>query len=306
MTRAAALPLTTPATPVLRPEERIGLAVAALLHLGLVAVLVTRPAPRPAPTREERVVVNLSSEAGLTSTAPDPVAESRASQAPELAPDPAPAPAPPEPLAAALPPPAPAPAVQRAPTARPQPAARPVARPTPLPTSRPTARATPQPARSAAPPRKSTRTPPRTLPRPAATRAGAGNIGADFLDGVGSSTTSRETRVPASQIGAAVKSSLFAQISREIRPHWNPPSGADAEKLVTVLRWRLNPDGSLAGTPTVVRQTGVTESNAAQKERHAELAIRAVQLAAPFDLDPKYYEAFRTVGPIEFDWRLSQ
>ncbi|QYU66609.1 hypothetical protein J4558_16725 [Leptolyngbya sp. 15MV] len=75
---------------------------------------------------------------------------------------------------------------------------------------------------------------------------------------------------------------------------------------MTVLRFRLNENGTLAGRPTLVRQTGVNDTNRAQAGRHAEQAIRAVQLAAPFDLPPEYYEAWRNVTAFSFDWRLSQ
>jgi hypothetical protein len=102
-------------------------------------------------------------------------------------------------------------------------------------------------------------------------------------------------------------SSLLGAISREIKPHWQgkAPEGADAELLVTVLRWNLNRDGTLAGTPTVVRQEGITDTNRPQAPRHAEQAIRAVQLAAPFDLPDQYYDTWKRVT-IRFDKRLSQ
>ena len=111
----------------------------------------------------------------------------------------------------------------------------------------------------------------------------------------------------ASAIGAEARSSLLGAISRAVKPHWQGkvPEGADSEKLVTVLRWSMNPDGSLAGRPELVRQEGITEANRPQAARHAEQAIRAVQLAAPFALDDKYYEAWKRVT-IRFDKRLSQ
>ena len=73
-----------------------------------------------------------------------------------------------------------------------------------------------------------------------------------------------------------------------------------------MLTWNLNKDGSLAGTPRVVRQTGVNDTNQAQASRHAEQAIRAVQLAAPFDLPEEYYEGWKRIASFNFDRRLSQ
>jgi hypothetical protein len=135
--------------------------------------------------------------------------------------------------------------------------------------------------------------------------AGGSRIGADFLPGAGSSTTTRETRVPASQIGASAKASLFQAVARQLRPKWQPPSGPDVEELVTKVRFRLNADGNLAGRPEVVRQSGINDTNRPQASRHAELAVRAVQLAAPFDLPEQYYEAWKVVT-VDFDWKLSQ
>ncbi len=63
--------------------------------------------------------------------------------------------------------------------------------------------------------------------------------------------------------------------------------------------------GGRAGEPSRGGQGGETEANRAQAPRHAENAIRAVQLAAPFDLPPEYYEAWKTVT-VDFDWNLSR
>ena len=79
----------------------------------------------------------------------------------------------------------------------------------------------------------------------------------------------------------------------------------DIEKLVTVVRFRLDRDGRLIGNPTVVSQSGITPSNEAQKGRHAEQAIRAIRLAAPFDLPAEFYDQWKTVNS-QFDRRLSQ
>ena len=82
------------------------------------------------------------------------------------------------------------------------------------------------------------------------------------------------------------------------------PQGVDAEQLVTVLSFELNPDGSLKGRPRVVSQSGVTDSNRPQQQLHAERAIRAVQLAAPFDLPDEFYDKWKRVSQLRFDRRL--
>ena len=95
-------------------------------------------------------------------------------------------------------------------------------------------------------------------------------------------------------------------ISRQIKPHWTSPSGVDADQLVTILAFRLNPDGSLNGRPRVVSQSGVNASNAPQKDLHAERAVRAVQLAAPFNLPDQYYNAWKSINGARFDRNLSR
>lgn len=295
----------------LRKEEALGLGVAVALHAALVAVLLLQPAPRDPPDLPERMTVSLAEDIGLTAQAPEPVAESRASIAPTLAEQPSP----PVPAAVPEPIPAPRPVQTTAPAPRPTPTARPTTRPTPRatasprPTASPTTRPSPRPtataSRAPAPRPTSTRAP---APRPSAapTRSGGQRVGNDFLSGAGSSTSTTETRIPASQIGASAKASLVDGIARKIKPHWQPPNGPEVDQIVTVLRFRLNPDGTLAGKPSVVRQVGVNDTNRAQAGRHAEQAIRAVQLAAPFDLPEQYYEAWKNVSGFSFDWKLSQ
>jgi len=127
-------------------------------------------------------------------------------------------------------------------------------------------------------------------------------IGNDFLAGSGGSGSDADQ--PASKAGPLTAASLSSAISRQLRPHWQAPQGVDAEKLVTVLSWRMDRNGNLLGRPEVVSQSGITPANEPQKSRHAELAIRAVQLAAPFDLPDEYYDTWKNVREFRFDRRL--
>ena len=261
----------------IRAEERTGLIVAVALHIALLAAMVIQALmPAPQIEKTERMTVNLAEDVGLEATAPDPVPESRAAIAPTLSDAPAPTPemldAPSDPV------------VER-PTPR-------VQSPVPVPARE----ARPQPRREQ--PREESR------PRPSE-RSGGSRIGNDFLAGSGGSTSTNETRTPASQIGASAKASLFQAVGRQLRPHWTPPSGPEVEKIVTKVRFRLNPDGSLSGRPSVVGQSGVNDINRTQAARHGEQAVRAVQLAAPFDLPEEYYEAWKLVT-VDFDWKLAQ
>lgn len=244
----------------------MGLAVALGLHLLLAAVLLFQPRPDEALEPPERMTVSLASEVSLRSTAPDPAAESRAAMAPTLSEEPEPAAEQPQP--------------QRL---RERTAA-----------DRPPARNTRNPARE--PSRETAQVPPRP--------AKGTQIGENFLEGSGSSRTSDDTRIPASEIGASAQASLRQSINRQLKPHWNAPQGVDVEQLVTILAFRLNEDGTLAGRPRLVRQLGVNDANRAQASLHAERAIRAVQLAAPFDLPTEYYNAWKNITEWRFDRRL--
>ncbi|MEE4207512.1 MAG: energy transducer TonB, partial [Erythrobacter sp.] len=233
-------------TATFRSEDRTGLLAAVVLHAALVAVLALQWSMAPPPPVSQRMTVSLASEVGLEATAPDPVPESRAAIAPTLAESPAPQaePAPAEARAETPPPPS---------------------------------RSTRQAAREPAPPRdrsRPDRQPARETPRQPAREepAGGSRIGENFLEGAGASTTTDETRIPASQIGASAKASIIQAIVRQIRPHWTAPSGADAELLVTELAFDLDENGNLKGRPRVLRQSGVNDANRPQQALHAERA----------------------------------
>lgn len=273
----------------LNGDERVGLAVAVVLHAAVLGVLLLRPPAVETIPKPERIQVTLSDNVGLTSTSPTPYADPAPDIAPELGErlaDSVPLPA----IVDALPLPIPETVTRPAPAPRPEP------RPAPRTTSRPTPRQTAAPA-----PRQTSAPAPRRTSAPAE-KSGGSRVGSNFLDGAsGSEGSSRNA--PAATIGPRVQSSLASAITRQLKPHWTAPQGAEAELLVTVVRFNLNRDGSLSGSPSVVRQSGVTPANEAQKERHAEQAIRAVRLAAPFNLPEEYYDGWKTVTS-QFDRRL--
>ncbi|MBW8784607.1 MAG: hypothetical protein JF593_08205 [Novosphingobium sp.] len=280
----------------LRGEERVGLALAVAAHVALVVMLVWHP-PRSAPVPSpEPVNVTLSDDVGLTSTALQPQARA----APDVAPargEPLPTPpatrteSEPQPLPQMV---EPEPAPQRPVEARP--AALPVRH------AVPSAQPWPQPATAPA------RSPARSAPAPAhrvMAPAGASRVGSDFLKGLPAGEDQGAARSAPAAIGAAERASLASAISRQLKPHWIAPQGPNAEQLVTLVRFRLARDGSLIGEPQVVGQSGETPANKAQQARHAEQAIRAVKLAAPFDLPGQFYPAWQTVTS-RFDRKLSQ
>jgi periplasmic protein TonB len=252
-----------------RNDEKVGLAAAVVLHGALVAVLLLQTVRSEVVMFPERITVSLAPEVGLEAAAPDPVAESRAAIAPTLSDAPAPAPEPARPERAAVTPPTP---------------------PPPPPKPRPNTRT---PASQPVPPTRDRSRPDRTPPKPAAapakatTKGGGSRIGDDFLDGKGSSTATQETRAPAKTYGPSELASLDSAVGRQVKVKWQGrvPQGPDAEKLVTRVRFKLGPDGTLVGEPQIVGNTiGVTDLNRNQVARHREEAVRAVKLVGQFKL----------------------
>lgn len=271
----------------LRRDEGLALLAALAAHAALVLVLALQPASTPLPP-PERMMVTLSDEVGLTSTSPEPAAPAAADEAPELGEDAAPPPPTPVP-----PQPAPTPAPRPAPVPPPKAAVQP-AKPAPAKTQ-PAKPAAVQPA------------PAKAAPAKAPVRPGASRIGDDFLKGTpGGTANAPPGPPPAAAVGPAVRSALAGAISRQLKPKWVAPQGAEAELLVTILTWDLNADGTLAGSPRLVRQEGITAANRAQAQRHVEQAIRAVRLAAPFNLPDEFYPAWKRVTAFRFDRKLSQ
>lgn len=261
-----------------RKEDRAGLVVAVVLHVAVVAVLLFQPIPDELAPMPERVAVSLATEVSLESTAPNPIPESRAAIAPTLG-------------------------EEVAPDSDPQPdeATEPDT-PTP-PTER--AVSTPQPQQTTAP-RQTQRTPPRprATPSPRPTNSGGSRIGDDFLRGQGSSTRTDDTGAPAATFGRTERAALTSAITRQLRRHWTAPQGADAEKLVSIVSWQLNRDGSLNGTPKCKTvPSSITPSNRPQVAPHCERAIRAVRRAVPFNLPEQFYSRWDDLE-WQFDRRL--
>ena len=266
----------------LRSEERIGLIVALAAHAALVLLLVVRPPGQSIIPAPERMTVTLSDDVGLTSTSPQPAADAAPDVAPEIGEA-----LPPEPVVKAEP------AKKFEPVAPPKPALRSVTKPTPPAAPKTVQKAATQPL-------------PRASSAPTQ-RPGGNRIGSDFLKGIPSAQTNGKAQTPpAAAIGPAVRSALSGAISRQLKPRWAAPQGADADRLITYLTWSLHPDGSLARAPRLVRQKGINDANRPQAQRHVEQAIRAVQLAAPFQLPAEYYNAWKRIAEFRFDKRLSQ
>lgn len=319
------------ASAALNREEAFGLAISLAAHLALIAFLLHKVPEKQVVKPPERIEVTLSNEVAMQSTSPDPTRDAAPDVAPQIG-EAAPAPETvSDPVAEALSRPVPPVVEQPAPAPVPKPVPRPVARPVPKPVEKPRPEpkpaaekprpAPPKPAQpKPAPPkpaeRSESRRPaakpaakpasrPQDTAKPAA-REGGSRIGSDFLEGASGAQGKTASDSPrAATIGPAVRSSLAGAISRQLKPHWSAPQGVDVDQLVTTVAWSLNKNGSLAGSPRVVRQRGINDANRAQAERHAEQAIRAIQLAAPFNLPEQYYDGWKRVQ-FDFDRSLSQ
>ena len=235
-----------------RSSDGAGIIVALALHAGVVALLLLQPGIREEVLElPERMTVNLATEVSLESTAPDPVAVARAASAPIAGEAPTSAPDEPERAVAAE--------NDASPTS-------PNTRPPPTPTPRSSSR-----------PDRNNRN----------DDSGSDRFNNAFNQGMGDSSTSNNSGTPANELGPSEMASLEAAVGRAVKRRWQGrvPQGPDAEKLVTRVFFKLNPDGTLAGEPRLVGQTtGVTASNRNQVGRHREEAVRAIKLVGRFNL----------------------
>lgn len=246
-------------------SEVSGLSLAVIAHVVLFGILSIGflATPNPIKLKPAPIEVSLIGDVGLESQAPEISTEMPAPAAGETAPEPEPE--------AAAPEPDPAPAPDSA--------------------TRPAEKARPQQPRTST----STTANPRQRPdRPA--RPGLVLDDSAFTGPAAEPTVGKSARPPASAIGANIKSGLIAEVMRQIKPHWRPPSGADSERLRTTVEVRLAEDGSIVGDPKVT-QEGITDSNRSQAQLHRERAVRAVRLAAPFKLPDQYYNAWKVIAP---------
>jgi outer membrane biosynthesis protein TonB len=278
-------------------REGTGLGVAVIGHVVLFGLLSVGFLSTPNPLKLEPtpIEISLTDEVGLKSEAPVISRETPAERLAEV----------PGPVEPDTPPPAPIPDPQ--PVARPDPVP-PKTVPAPAPKPQPKAEPKKTPP---APPRPDTKAQQKTTAsQPKAQTPSTSRVArptgrlTGIVDGLTDQPSKGKATTPqASQIGAAVKSALAAEVIRQLRPHWKSPTGADVEMLRTQVEIRLNRDGSLASPPRVIGQTGVTASNRPQADLHKERAISAAKLAAPFKLPAEYYDAWKLITPT-FDRRL--
>ncbi len=98
-----------------------------------------------------------------------------------------------------------------------------------------------------------------------------------------------------------IAAGIAAAIRAQVTPCFTPPVGsAAAGKITALLHIAISRDGSIAGRPGLVSQTGVTGANAAYARAFAEAAMRAVLRCAPLKLPAAQYDQWAQVE-INFD-----
>lgn len=309
------------ATPNPEKLQQTPMEVSLVKDVGLEATApqaVTPPAQSVAPDTGEPEDAAAPAEA-------EPAAE------PEPAP-PEPKPAPPQPKPEPKPAPKPAPKAEPKP-AKPEPKPQPKPKPAPVkaaPKPKPAAEAPAKPAAKPAPakaaakpaaePAKSGTGKSVSAAKPSAAK-GTGSsetakavrprgsrLGDNFLAGLTSEkSTSTSTAPRAAKIDARAMAGIVQAIQRQIQPcadrQVNP--GPGASDIVTILNLRLNEDGTLAATPRMVRQSGVTDENERYKQRVIDLGVAAFKGCSPLKLPPEYYStASGGWNNINFQWKL--
>ncbi|MEZ0495838.1 cell envelope biogenesis protein TolA [Sphingomonas sp. IW22] len=310
--------------------ERIGLGAAIVGHVVLFGLLSVGflATPNPVELKPVPIDISLVDEIGLEAQAPASIQppatsiapeqgppEDAAPPEPEAAPEPQPQPEPepalpqpaPEPRPAPKPAPK-APARPKKPAEAPREKAKPKAEPKPA----PKAPAKAQPKREAAPkakPKASAAKGSGSDSAAKASRPRGSRLGDDFRKGL--TDTVSDSRAPnppsAARIDGRALAGIRDAIQRQIQPcadkQVNPGPGANS--IVTVLNLRLNRDGTLAGNPKMVRQSGVTGENDRYAQRVVDLGIAAFRACTPLKLPAEFYQtANGGWSNINYNWQL--
>lgn len=268
-------------------SERQSYAIVGVAHLLLLAALSLALWPATPPPPPEGVPVEI-----VTADAAKPVAAPPPAPAPEPAPvAPAPAPPPPAPRPTPEPKAETKPVDDAAPPEKPKPAKPAKTRPDPKPLdtdalSKLLAKDTPK-------------------PKPLDTKALAKSLDAAQPKAKPLDTAALSKSLDAALPKAAalpkrgnprVAAGIAAAIRAQVTPCWTLPVGGGAGgKVTALLHIAINRNGSIAGRPGLVSQTGVSAANAAYARAFAEAASRAVQRCAPLKLPADQYDAWAQV-----------
>ncbi|MFT9099634.1 MAG: hypothetical protein ABF461_08230 [Zymomonas mobilis subsp. pomaceae] len=123
------------------------------------------------------------------------------------------------------------------------------------------------------------------------TRSSGAHLGPDFLKGI-TDGTGTSSKPQAAAISGLALNGLGASIKRQVQPCYDLGAlgGTDAMHIVTVLRLRFNPDGSVNGVPEVIEQNGLNANNRSYARQMTEISRRAVLRCAPLHLPADLYK----------------
>lgn len=257
--------------------------------IGEIAPVATAPqlsneAPAPAPADEIGDPLEAMGEPVPQNETPEPVTQT----------EPAPPRAEPKPVPAAKPEPAPKPKPKPAAKAKPAPKAKPKEKAAAKPAPKKAAPEKAKPAAAKPAPKTEAKSKPAKSGGSQANATRSRSFAENMRGSIGAS--GKAENPPAAAYSETTRRQIDVSIKGEIAPYWkrNVPSGVDVDTLRTVLRIKLKKDGTLAGTPTLVSQSGKTASNEPQQKLHVERAIKSVQQAAPFKLPAEFYDNWKS------------
>lgn len=99
----------------------------------------------------------------------------------------------------------------------------------------------------------------------------------------------RLPRVQANRVSPELARATLDETARQVRRCYRSPRVASvARQIITRLRIRISPEGSLGGLPLVVEQAGIHPGNEPYASRMAEAAILSVIRCAPYRMPEEF------------------
>ena len=96
---------------------------------------------------------------------------------------------------------------------------------------------------------------------------------------------------PTARVDPVLVSRATADAAAQVKRCYRTPKVmGEGKRIATRLHVRYAPDGTLAGLPAVIGQTGVTPSNQLFADEMAEAAIESVVRCSPLKLPPELYQ----------------
>ena len=134
-------------------------------------------------------------------------------------------------------------------------------------------------------------------------------LGDNFLAGLAPDAAATKASAAApGKPGPFPAASIAQAIARQIQPCADrqvTTGMPGANRIASVLAIRLQPDGTLAATPRMVRQTGLDDENERYAQRVVDLGVAAFKGCSPFRLPAEYYSTpSGGWNAINYTWKL--